>query len=169
MRRPVRPEPRHANRPVGSLAWSPEERRKYWRTKKWPERSIEPPEKPPGFTLTSLPSEEYLRGYVDALRRRGAKGKIAEDLTLILKLLDETGGNVEQARTHFIVEQAGSRFVVEPPRARLTVRPTRTDLTFQQTGKRVIDLTPQVRSVFSKRFTRAMKEIHKLASNKLAQ
>ena len=102
-------------------------------------------------------------------RRRGAKGKIAEDFALILKLLDGTGGNVEQARARFIVEQAGSRFVVKPPQARLTVRSTRKDLTFQQSGKRVIDLTPQVRSVFSKRFTRAMKEIHKLASNKSDQ
>ena len=155
-------------RVVGPLGWTPEERRKYLRTKKWPERSVEPPEKPPGFTL-SLPSEEFLRGYVAALRRRGAKGKIAEDFALILKLLDGTGGNVEQARARFIVEQAGSRFVVKPPQARLTVRSTRKDLTFQQSGKRVIDLTPQVRSVFSKRFTRAMKEIHKLASNKSDQ
>ena len=41
----------------------------------------------------------------------------------------------------------------------MTVRSTCKDLTFHQTGKRVIDLTPEVRSVISKRFTRAMKEI----------
>ena len=45
----------------------------------------------------------------------------------------------------------------------MTVRSTRKDLTFQQTGKRVIDLTPEERSVFSKRFTRAMKEIRDFA------
>ena len=67
-------------------------------------------------------------------------------------------------RARFIIEQAGARFIVEPPRARLTVRSTRNYLTFRQTGKRVIDLTPQVRSVFSKRFTRAMKEIRKVGS-----
>jgi hypothetical protein len=141
-----------------------EERQKYKRTKKWPARAVEVPDGPRGLTLTSLPSEEYLRGYVAALRPRGAKGKIAEDIALILKLLDETGGNVEQARMRFIVKQARARFIVEPPRARLTVRSTRKDLEFQQTDKRVIDLTPQVRSVLSKRFTRAMKEIRKVGS-----
>jgi hypothetical protein len=107
MRRPVRPEPRHANRPVGPLAWTAEEHQKYKRTTKWPGRTVEVPDGPPGLTLTSLPSEEYLRGYVAALRTRGAKGKIAEDIALILKLLDETGGNVEQARA--LHNRAGGR------------------------------------------------------------
>jgi hypothetical protein len=53
----------------------------------------------------------------------------------------------------------------EPPRARLIVRKTVAHFTVRQTGKRVIDLTPQQRSVLSKRFTRAMKEIHKFGSN----
>jgi hypothetical protein len=164
MRSPVRPEPRQAKRTVGRLGWTAEELQKYKRTKKWPARAVEVPGGPPGLTLNSLPSEEYSRGYVAALRQRGAKGKIAEDIALILKLLDETGGNVEQARTRFIIEQSRARFIVEPPRARWTVRSTRTALTFPQTGKRVIDLTPQVRSVLSKRFTRAMKEIRKIGS-----
>ena len=90
-------------KPVGPIGWTAKERDDCTRTKKWPPREVEAPDSPPGLTLASLPSEEYLRGYVAALRPRGAKGKVAEDTALILKLLDETGGNVEQARTRFIV------------------------------------------------------------------
>jgi hypothetical protein len=46
MRRPVRPEPRQANRPVGPLGWTAEERQKYKRTKKRPARAVEVPDGP---------------------------------------------------------------------------------------------------------------------------
>jgi hypothetical protein len=154
---------RPRQRPVGPLGWTAEERQKYTRTKKWPKRALEVQDGPPGLTLTSLPSMEYLRGfaagYKAALRPRGPRRQIAGDITLILKLLEETDGNVEQARKLFIVEVGRTRLIDEPPRLRLTVRSTCKDLRFHQTGKRVIDLTPEERSVISKRFTRAMKEI----------
>ena len=150
-------------RPVGSLGMTAEELAGLRRTKKWPKRAVEVPDGPPGLTLTSLPSMEYLRGYAAgyeaALRPRGPRRQIAGDITLILKLLEETGGNVEHARKLFIVAVGGARLIDEPPRPRLTVRSMRKDLTFRQTGKRVIDLTHEERSVISKRFTRAMKEI----------
>jgi hypothetical protein len=156
------------SRPVGMLGMTDEELAELRRTKKWPARQVEAAGGPPGLTLTSLPSREYLRGfaagYAAGLRSRGAKGKTAEDISLILKLLKETGDNLEQARARFIVEQGRALLIDEPPRARLIVRKTVAHFTVRQTGKRVIDLTPQQRSVLSKRFTRAMKEIRKVAS-----
>jgi hypothetical protein len=165
-------------KPVGPLGMTDEERAELRRTKKWPTRQVEAPEGPPGLSLTGRRSpdaetdadapqlrEALWRLVVWSQRSRpGAKGKIAGDISLVRKLLNETGGNVEQARGRFIIEEGSARFIVEPPRPRLTVRSTRKDLTFQRTGKRVIDLTPQVRSVLSKRFTRAMKEIRKVGS-----
>jgi hypothetical protein len=156
------------SRPVGMLGMTDEELAELRRTKKWPTRQVEAAGGPPGLTLTSLPSREYLRGfaagYAAGLRSRGAKGKTAEDIPLILKLLKETGDNLEQARARFIVEQGRAPLIDEPPRGRLIVRKTVAHFTVRQTGKRVIDLTPQQRSVLSKRFTRAMKEIRKVAS-----
>jgi hypothetical protein len=165
-------------KPVGPLGWTADERKEYARTRKWPTRQVEAPEGPPGLSLTGRrsqdaetdaaapPSREALWHLVVWSQRSqpGAKGKIAGDIALVRKLLNETGGNVEQARGRFIVKQGRARFIVEPPRARLIVQPTITRFKVQQTGKRVIDLTPQVRSVLSKRFTRAMKEIRKVGS-----
>ena len=167
-------------KPVGALGMTDEERAKLSRTKKWPTRQVEAPEGPPGLSLTGRrspdaetdaaapPSMEALWHLLvwSQRSRPGAKGKIAEDIALVRKLLKETGDNVEQARERFIVKHGSGRFIVEPPRARLIVRKKKgyTGFTVRQTGKRVIDLTPQVRSVLSKRFTRAMKEIRKVGS-----
>ena len=125
MRRPVRPKPRQANRPVGPLGWTAEEHQKYKRTKKWPTRQVEAPEGPPGLSLTGRRSpdaetdadapqlrEALWRLVVWSQRSRpGAKGKIAGDISLVRKLLNETGGNVEQARTRFIVDEGRARFM----------------------------------------------------------
>jgi hypothetical protein len=172
-------------KPVGPLGWTADERQEYARTTKWPTRQVEAPEGPPGLSLTGRrspdaetdaaapPSREALWHLVVWSQRSqpGAKGKIAGDIALVRNLLKETGDNVEQARERFIVEQGRGRFIVEPPRARLIVRKKKgaTGFTVQQSGKRVIDLTPQVRSVLSKRFTRAMKEISQGPFNKSAR
>ena len=152
-------------KPIGPLGMTAEEVAAFRRTKKWPPRQVEAPERPPGLTLTSLPSVEYLRGYAAgyqaALRPRGPRRQIARDITLIVKFLEETGGNVEKARKLFIVEVGRTRLIVEQPRARLIVGQTKTRFIVRQTGKRVIDLTPEQRSVISKRFTRAMREIRR--------
>jgi hypothetical protein len=152
-----------SRRPVGALGMTAEELATVRRTKKWPKRALEVQDGPPGLTLTSLPSMEYLRGFAAGYKAargpRGPRHQIAGDITLILKLLEERDGNVEQAREAFIVEVGRTRLIDEPPRPRLTVRSTSKDLTFHQTDKRVIDLTPEKRSVISKRFTRAMKRI----------
>jgi hypothetical protein len=171
-------------KPVGPLGWTADERKEYARTRKWSTRQVEAPEGPPGLSLSGRrspdaeneaaapPSREALWDLVVWSQRSqpGAKGKIAEDIALVRKLLKETGDNVEQARERFIVKQGHGRFIVEPPRARLIVRKKGdTGFTVQPSGKRVIDLTPQVRSVVSKRFTRAMNKIRKARCNKSAQ
>ena len=64
---------------IGLLGMTEEERAELDRTKKWPTRQVEVPDGPPGFTLTSLPSPEYMRGYWTSLRtfsRRGPKSKL---------------------------------------------------------------------------------------------
>ena len=139
---------------VGPLGWTPEEL-----TKRWYGRDAEAPDSPRWPNGPPL-GETLLYLYTLAQRSKpGARGNIAKDIALVRRLLRETGGNAEHARTRFILERANTRLAVEPPRARLTVRSTRKDLIFEQTGKLVIDLTPEKRSVFSKRFTRAMKTI----------
>ena len=69
-------------KPVGVLGMTEEERAELDRTKKWPTRQVEVPDGPPGFSLTSLPSQEYLRGfaagYKAALGPRGPRRQIAE-------------------------------------------------------------------------------------------
>jgi hypothetical protein len=163
-------------KPVGVLGMTDEERAELRRTKKWPSRQVEAPEGPPGLSPTGRrsldaetdaaapPLREALWHLVvwSQRSRPGAKGKIAGDIALVLKLLNETGGNVEQSRTRFIVDEGRARFIVEPLRLRPAVRSTRKNFKSQQTGKRVLNLTSEQRSVLSKRFTRAMKEIRKL-------
>ena len=112
-------------KPVGPLGMTDEERAELKRTKKWPTRQVEAPEGPPGLSLTGLRSadaetdaedpplrEALWRLVVWSQRSRpGAKGKIAEDISLVRKLLNETGGNVEQARGRFIVEEGSARLM----------------------------------------------------------
>ena len=42
-------------KPVGVLGWTAEERAEYARTGRWPERTVEAPDKPPGLSLSSIP------------------------------------------------------------------------------------------------------------------
>lgn len=96
-------------------------------------KPIDPPDGTDEARVSPTLGESLLRLQILAVRSKpGPRGKIAYDIALILNLLNATGGNVEQARTRFIVKQ---------------------------TGKPLTDLTPDERSVVSKRFTRAMKKI----------
>jgi hypothetical protein len=105
-----------------------EELSEYARTGKWPERADDASGAPSlGEAIVALQS-------LAARSKPGARGKTAEDIALVLKLLNEANGAVEEARRRFIVERTGK------------------------------NLTPDERSVLSKRFTRAMKEIHKFGS-----
>jgi hypothetical protein len=108
------------------------------RTGQWPERTIEAPDKPLGLSLSSVPDPEPFEGTLfDALvilsaatskrPKPGPISKADENFFLGLEYLQKTGGNEGQARELFIVKQ---------------------------TGKASIDLSPEDRSVVSKRFTR---------------
>ena len=91
--------------PVGPLGWTPAERHEYARTKRWPERKIEPPGEPPGLTLMSLPSEEYLRGYLAALKqpqRRGRRLELDKHLQRAVECLREKEGRTEEARKLYV-------------------------------------------------------------------
>jgi hypothetical protein len=95
------------SRPVGMLGMTDEERAKLRRTMKWPMRQVEAAEGPPGLSLTSLPSLEFLRGYVYALkqpRRRGRPpaGKDLEAVSAVRQCLTQTGGRTEEARKLYV-------------------------------------------------------------------
>jgi hypothetical protein len=96
--------------------------------------------KPPGLSLSSVPdlsAEPFEGSLFDALLvlsaaalkrpKQGPPSKADEDFVLGFKCLQEAGGNEEKARARFIAEQ---------------------------TGKALTDLTPDERSVVSKRFTK---------------
>lgn len=94
-------------RGVGALGMTAEELAELRRTKKWPTRQVEAAETPPGLTLTSLPSEEFLRGYVAALRqprRRGRPpaGKDLESMPAVRRCLTEASGRTEEARKLYV-------------------------------------------------------------------
>ena len=96
-------------KPVGVLGWTPEEHEEHARTKKGPTRQVEAPEAPPGLSLTSLPSREYLRGVLDTLRkfsRRGPKSKLEEYIWGTLDCLKEAGNREEDARKLYIKRSA---------------------------------------------------------------
>ena len=61
-------------KPVGVLGWTPEEHERYARTKEWPARGVDTPDSALALTLTSLPSQEYLRGFLDGLHQSRSKG-----------------------------------------------------------------------------------------------
>jgi hypothetical protein len=149
-------------RGVGALGMSEEELAEFFRTGNRSDRASAAPEANPA----PRPLGEALLDLILLSQRSnpGARGKIAKDIALVRELLKATGNNVEQARTRFIVEQAGAGLIDEPPRGRLIVRQGNADLKVRRSGKRVIDLTPEERSVFSKRFTRAVKEIRDFTS-----
>jgi hypothetical protein len=98
-----------ASTPIGVLGMTDEERAELKRTKKWPTRQVETPEGPVGLSLTSLPSHEYLRGYLrgysDALgkpRPRGRRSEIDKWVTTAAECLRDTGGRIEEARKLYI-------------------------------------------------------------------
>ncbi len=98
-------------KPVGPLGWTAVERDEFDRTGKEPERTVEVRAFPRGNTLTSLPSPEYLRGYVDGLRAkvrpRGAPSKVESHLALAAECLGETNGRIEEARKLYIARSRG--------------------------------------------------------------
>jgi hypothetical protein len=94
-------------KPFGPLGWTAEERQEYERTGRRPERTVEAPDGPPGITLTTLPSQEYMRGFLDALREkarpRGAPSKRDEHLILAAECVGETGGRIDEACKLYVV------------------------------------------------------------------
>jgi hypothetical protein len=90
---------------VGPLSWTAEERKEYARTKKWPARDAQASDRPAGLSLTSLPSEEYLRGYLAALgepRSRGRKSERGKHLQRAIECLREKDGRTEEARKLYV-------------------------------------------------------------------
>ena len=97
-----RPEPTifvKTSRPVGVLGMTDGERAELKRTKKWPTRQVEAPEGPPGLSLTSLPSREYLRGFSDALPRprRGRRSTRDNELLKVAECLKEKSQRASEA------------------------------------------------------------------------
>jgi integrase len=93
------------SRPVGVLGMTHQERAELRRAKKWPQRRVATPEGPPGLSLSSLPSPEFLRGYVAALRqprRRGRSSERANHIALAIECLKETGDRTEEARKEYV-------------------------------------------------------------------
>jgi hypothetical protein len=86
-------------RPVGVLGMTDKDRAELKRTKKWPTRQVEALEGPPGLSLSSPPSREYLRGFSAALRRprRGRKSTRDNEMQLTLKCLREKGEGTSEA------------------------------------------------------------------------
>ena len=104
-------------RAVGALGMTAEELAELKRTGKWPERTVEPPRSTQwaDLTLTSLPSDEYLRGYMAALRHprpRGRPSEIQRCVATTMECLRETGGKIEDARKLY-VERALERSFAE--------------------------------------------------------
>jgi hypothetical protein len=93
------------SRPVGVLGMTDEERAELRRTKKWPTRQVEAPEDPPTVSLSSLPSPEFLGGYLAALRPsspKGQKPKFYKKIERTLECLKEAGGRTEDARKLYV-------------------------------------------------------------------
>jgi hypothetical protein len=88
-------------KPMGPLGWTPEERDAVDQTGKGPTRTVDAPDGSPGITLTTLPSQEYMRGYLDGLRTkarpRGAPSKRDKHLMLAAECVGETGGRIHDA------------------------------------------------------------------------
>ena len=96
-------------KPVSVLGMTAEEHEEYELTKKRPTRQVEVPDGPPGFTLTSLPSPEYMRGVLDTLRtfsRRGPKSKLEEYIRKTIECLNETDNREEDARKLYVQRSA---------------------------------------------------------------
>src|SRR5271166_5114248 len=92
-------------KPVGALGWTAEERSRVARAKEWPERKVEARDDPLGLGLTSLPSQEYLRGYLAALKQprpRGRKSDINKWIATTIECLTESGGRFEDARKLYV-------------------------------------------------------------------
>ena len=104
----------HMKKPVGVLGWTTEEHERYARTRQWPVRGVETPNGPPGLSLTSLPSEEYLRGYLDALKQQqprdaGRKSDLEKHIWLALECLKETDNREEEARDLYVKRSGQER------------------------------------------------------------
>jgi hypothetical protein len=93
------------SRRVGVLGMTPQEFAELRRTKEWPQRRVATREGPPGLSLASLPSPEFLRGYVAALReprRRGRGSERANHIALTIECLKDSGDRTEDARKEYI-------------------------------------------------------------------
>jgi integrase len=86
-------------RPVGLLGMTDKERAELKRTKKLPTRQVEAVKGPPGLSLSSPPSREYLWGFSDALRRpgRGRRSTRENEMQLTLECLRERGEGTSEA------------------------------------------------------------------------
>jgi hypothetical protein len=98
------------SKPVGVLGMTDEERAELGRSGKWPTRKFEAIVRP-GLSLTSLPSQEWLRGYLARCpkRAKGAPSKLDVHLMTAAKCLRDASGRTEEARKLYVERVGGER------------------------------------------------------------